>query len=196
MRHYLYAGFTIIELLMTISILSMLVAIAVPNLNSYFEKRHLIAAGEAIYGYLQLARAHAIATSADTYVDFEISGSTEWVAVISQTSGCNPDHAMVDSNPCYIIIDDGDGVLDSDDYVQYKVVSNDYTGVSVSNVTFGSDEAKFKYVRGTAKAGSVKLESESGYRLKVVTGLLGRIRMCSPSGDGHVAGYPTKSCSW
>lgn len=196
MRHFSFAGFTVIELMITISILSILTAVALPNLNTFFEKRRLIAASEAMYAHLQLARSYAIATSADIYVDFEIDGGENWQATISQFSGCDPDAGMTESNACYVVIDNGDGSIDSNDYVHYQLDSVEYPGIRVTNVTFGSDEAKFKVPRGTAKAGSVKLESESGYRIKVVVGLLGRVRMCSPSGSSHVNGYASSSCSW
>lgn len=189
-------GFSLIELLATVGILSIVMAGALPQFNGMMEKRRLIAASEAVYEQLQLARTHAVASSSDTYVDFEIDGGANWKVAVSRESGCNPDHGPSDSNPCYIIVDDGNQLTGTEDYVQHILDSSDYQGVNIVNVTFGSDEAKFKYVRGTAKAGSVKLESDSGYRMKVVTGLLGRVRICSPSGLSHVSGYPTSGCSW
>lgn len=188
-------GSSLLELGSVVVILAIMVSSAVPMMDRYFEKQRLIAATEGVYSALQKARTEAIARSQNTFVRFVIDGSDEWSYGTSMETGCDPDVALGASNACYIVIDNGDEVLDVADYVTQTEDSSGYEGVRITNVTFGSDEAKFDYVRGTAKAGSVKLESNN-YRLKVVTSLMGRIRVCSPSGEYHVAGYPSTSCSW
>jgi len=184
------AGFSLIETLSVTAITAILLSNAVPFIGEYYDQKRLIAAAEMIYGELQTARSEAIARSKDIYVKFDIDGGENWSLGASTVSGCNPTDGLMDANPCYLDVDDGDGVTTVADRVLKSNSNVDYPGIKITNVTFGSDQAKFDYVRGTAKAGSIKLESANGYRLKVVTGLIGRVRMCSPAGPTHVAGYP------
>ena len=196
MNHRHQAGFSLVEILSVVSITAILLSNAVPLMQGYSDKQRLIAAAEMVYGQLQSARSEAIARSQDIYVKFAINGGDDWSIGTSTLSDCNPLHGLADANPCYLLIDDGDGITTTADRVLRRISSEAYPEIKITNVTFNSDRAKFEYVRGTGKAGSVKLESASGYRIKVVTSRLGRIRMCSPSGESHVAGYPNGSCTW
>jgi type II secretory pathway pseudopilin PulG len=189
-------GSSIVELTSVVAIVAVLVSSAVPAVEGYYDKKRLVAAAEMVYSQLQKARSEAIARSEDVYVQFNSDGGENWAVGLSTSLGCNPDHLLDDTNPCFLTVDDGDEVAGDGDRVLQTENSKDYPGIRMAGVTFNSDSAKFDYVRGTGKAGSVKLESASGYRLKVVTSLIGRVRMCSPSGNTNVAGYPTKSCSW
>jgi len=196
MNHPDQTGFSLVEMLSVMAITAILLSNAIPFIGGYYDKKHLVAAAEMMVGELQTARSEAIARSKDIYVKFDIDGSDNWSLGTSTASGCSPTDGLLDANPCYLIIDDGDGVTTAADHVLNSINSAEYPRIKVTNVTFGGDQAKFDYVRGTAKAGSIKLESASGYRLKVVTGLIGRVRICSPSGTVHVAGYNHKNCSW
>ena len=196
MNHQRQAGFSLVEILSVVSIMAILLSNAMPLMHGYFDKKHLIAAAEMVYGQLQLARSEAIARSEDIYVKFAIDGSDDWSIGTSALSDCNPLDGLADANPCYLLIDDGDGVTTAADRVLRRICSDAYPEIKITNVTFGSDRAKFDYVRGTGKAGSVKLESASGYRIKVVTSRMGRVRLCSPSGIAHVANYSSGNCTW
>ena len=196
MNHSTQAGFSLIETLSVTAITAILLSNAIPFIGDYYDQKRLVAAAEMIYGKLQTARSEAIARSKDVYVKFDIDGSDNWSLGTSTVSGCSPTDGLMDVNPCYLVVDNGDGLTTADDRVLQSTSSVDYPGIKITNVTFGGDQAKFDYVRGTAKAGSIKLESANGYRIKVVTGLIGRIRMCSPAGFVHVTGYPEGSCSW
>ena len=189
-------GFSLVETMSVMAITAVLLSNAIPYIGNYYDKKRLIAAAEMMYGELQIARSEAIARSSDIYVKFNIDGSDNWSLGLSTTSGCDPTHGLLEPRPCYLVIDDGDGVTTAADRVLKRTSSAEYPGIKVTNVTFGSDQAKFDYVRGTAKAGSIKLESANGYRLKLVTGLIGRVRICSPAGTAYVNGYNYQNCSW
>ena len=191
-----HIGVTLVEMVSVVAILGILLSSALPAVDRFYERQRLIGATEMVYRQLQLARSEAISRSRDVYLQFNIDGSDRWSLGMSTESTCNPEHGLQDELPCYLEIDDGDGVRTSADRVLQSISSRDYPGVRITSVTFGRDRAKFDYVRGTSKAGSVKLESASGYRTKVVTSVLGRIRLCSPRGEGHVSNYPGTNCRW
>ena len=111
-------GFTLIELLITIGIVAILMSFAVPSFNDFYDKKRLVAAAEAIYGELQLARTEAlsaaanlnIATSGGISVNFVRTNNTTWVLGTSVNTGCNTTLTTVPAadTACYIIKDDGD----------------------------------------------------------------------------------------
>jgi type II secretion system protein H len=205
-------GFTLIEVMITIAIVAILVAVGVPSMNAFFDKKRLIKGAEAVYSELQLARSEAIARSQDTFVNFSWTDAETWFLGSSNTTGCNPavttpaDQAdWAASSVCFLVIDDGDGTIDdgtgtvdSDDLVLKRSASTDYAGVNMTAApTFtgdgGANEIVFDFVRGTASSGSISLQSDAGAQIQIDISLVGRISICSPAGaTTKVQGY--KDC--
>ncbi len=86
-------GFTLVEMLITVVVLAVLVALAVPNMQDALRKRRVIAAAEAVYGQIQFARSEAIKRSQD--ISAVITTASPWsVAVAGNatvTAGNYPD---------------------------------------------------------------------------------------------------------
>jgi type IV fimbrial biogenesis protein FimT len=176
--------------MITVAIMGVILAFAVPNINDFFDKKRLIKTAEAIYGELQYARTEAlsaasnfnIATSGGVTVVFTHNGPTDWAVGTSVNTGCNT--AETDptaSGACYIIKDDGDGVVDGVDVnldaslnaatevdtgdrvlrvisgPTYTVPSTDYAGVKMTAApafTPGPvSEITFSSIRGTTVGG-------------------------------------------
>ena len=78
------SGFTIIELMITIAVLGVLLAFAVPNLNDFFDKRRVIKLSEEIYSDLQYARTEALSAASNRHVA-EAGGVTVRVTRASDT---------------------------------------------------------------------------------------------------------------
>jgi Tfp pilus assembly protein FimT len=171
--------------MITLAVLAVLVALAAPSMSDTLDRRRLIGAAEAVYSQLQFARSEAIKQSRDMQVSY--SEVAPWCAGIrDDAADCDctetdPD----DAEACSIL---GDGTT----RVLKVVTTADFPGIDLDS---NSDSFEFNNVRGTADAsGTVTLTSaESGRELKVAVSILGRVRMCSPSGSTNVAGYPT-SC--
>lgn len=188
-------GFTLIELLVTVVVLGVLLAMAVPSMNGFFEKRRIIGATEAVFSQLQFARSEAIARSVDVYVSFSTDGSDTWSVGVSTVAGCVPTVTNpTAASACTLIVDDGDGT--TDDRVLNVLTSAAYPGVSMGDdsggaVSFsgGGSQLTFKYVRGTATNGTVYLYYGTDYEMRVISNTIGRVRICSPTGAKNVAGY-------
>jgi len=85
MRH---AGFTIIELMTTIVILAILVAIAVPSFNDLILSTRIKGAASDIYGALTLARSEAIKRNSNVTIGpLTVSGlwSDGWQVLVGTT---------------------------------------------------------------------------------------------------------------
>jgi len=189
-------GFTVIELLIALSIAAVILTLAVPNMGRFIEKRRLIGAAEAVYGQMQYARSEAISRSSKVYARVSADGSTTWDMGVSTTANCTPTiTSPTTANACVLAVDDGDGVLDpgdgsvdTGDLVLKTLHSTEFPNVTMSTTI---SQVTFDPVRGTASAGTVTLRYGTKYELQVKTAIIGRIRMCSPSGTTNVGGYPT-----
>jgi len=111
--------------MIVIAIVAIMLTIAAPSFNSFFDKKRLVAGAEAIYGELQHARIEAlsatanlnIATSGGISVNFSRTNDTTWVVGTSVNTGCDTSLTAVPAanTACYIIKDDGDGTVDGVD---------------------------------------------------------------------------------
>ncbi|HSE00756.1 MAG TPA: GspH/FimT family pseudopilin [Burkholderiales bacterium] len=77
------AGFTIIELLITIAVLAILLYVALPNFAIWMQNTQIRTAGEAILNGMQLARAEAIRRNVN--VELRMDASSGWTARVPST---------------------------------------------------------------------------------------------------------------
>ena len=77
------AGFTLIELMVTITVLAIMLFIALPNFSVWMQNTQIRTAGEAILNGLQLARAEAIRRNVN--VELRMDVSSGWTARVPVT---------------------------------------------------------------------------------------------------------------
>jgi type IV fimbrial biogenesis protein FimT len=77
------AGFTLIELMITIVILAILLYVALPNFAVWMQNTQIRTAGEAILNGMQLARTEAIRRNVN--VELRMDVSSGWTAVVPGT---------------------------------------------------------------------------------------------------------------
>lgn len=173
-RHH--HGFTLVELLITIVVIAILSAIAVPSFQSMLERRRLIAATEGVYAHLQFARSEAVKFGLAASLNVSIKTGTPWCLGISNATAscdCNTAGACV--------------------YGPATVMERNLIGSEFSNVALTTTQANAQVdgIRGGfgGTAGTVTLTSSpSSLTTNIVFSRLGRIRICSASGIG---GYPS-----
>jgi len=157
------SGLTLLELLITISILVLVVSLGAPAINSIQKNMQLKAATESSYFAFQQARVAAITQSIDVTV--AIQSGEKWCAALSDNGLCD----CTFSNDCTL------------NGVEYKVNYADFRYVSIDKVTFGADNiAVFDSSRGMAigHAGSV-IFTDGDKQLKLILSNMGRVRICS-----------------
>lgn len=185
-------GFTVLELMIVISIISILASIGIPSFQNISDRRQLISAAEQIYSHVQLARVTSISTM--TPIEFHIDGSaSSWqygFGISDGTNSCNAATTTItDPDACKLLINDGDadietvgdGSLDADDIVLKRFTSDDHGSITITT------DARFSFdpVRGTLSGNpaSISLSSREDYLLEVRIGRLGQARICSPAGS-------------
>lgn len=167
------AGFTLVELMVTVAVVAILLTIGIPAFQSTLDKRRLVGAAEQLQADLQYARSEAIKRNVRVYVSF--TTGTDWCYGIATIPACNCGIA----NSCQLQADGVD-----------KVVSaSGFRGVSLTE-TFDGVDTDFEPRRGTADNGTASLTSSIG-QANVVVSQLGRVKICSPSGSANIKDYPT-----
>lgn len=168
-----FAGFTLIELMLTIVVMAVLLAIAVPSFTSQFQKQRLKGAGERLVSEIQFARNQAIGSNDDISVNVQSGGGTDWCIGVGIDSSCDCDAGT----NCQI--DGQDRIVSADDFSEVAMVAVDTT-------------IQFDTVRGLPDADppDFDFEGEDGNRIGVRVNPVGRVSICSPSGANKVGEYP------
>jgi prepilin-type N-terminal cleavage/methylation domain-containing protein len=197
-------GFTLVEVVVTLAIIGIIATMAVPSFSSYFDKRRVIEAAEDLYSNMQLARSEAIARSTDIYVRFNTTGA-DWQYGVSLNNLCDltkTDPTVANANACVLVVDNGDGNIDtgdattdSADLILHRFTDDDYTDISMTlNTIPANNQINFDPTRGTADNATITLQSSGGFQMRLIVGVLGQIRVCSPAGTTHVNGYSSDGC--
>ncbi|MGV6826832.1 MAG: GspH/FimT family pseudopilin [bacterium] len=174
-------GFTLTEMLITIAVGAILVAVAIPSYSNMVEKRKLTGAAELIYTQMIAARAEALKRSRDIPLSFVVGANWQLGYADTGTS-CTPgtDCVITDYN------NDGD-TNDADDNLATFWTSEQYPDTSIA-VT--ATDVVFDWTTGVADTATVVTLTSDNYEMQVQMSVLGRARICSDAGATKVGGYP------
>jgi prepilin-type N-terminal cleavage/methylation domain-containing protein len=161
-------GFTIIELMITLTVLAIIIVVAVPSFSGILERRQLHGAGEKLFADLMYAKTEAIKRNTPVRVSFTGTGAT-WCYGMALNANCD-----CTANDCQI-----DGVL--------QVTSqDDFDGVEViADSSFVGGSTTFTPLRGAANPGRLEFAVSSGANLGAVVSSFGRVRLCSDGGFNY-----------
>lgn len=171
-------GFTLLELLLVLTLLGLLLGIGVPAMSRQLEQVRLSRAAETLASDLRLARQLAIERQQAVYVNF--SGQTPACYTISDRVGC----------PC---TDSANACIIRSALGRYARIADrsHFNGIALDEVRFGiNGYTRFDPRRGTARSGHIDLRGTDNRRLRVTISLLGRVRICRPDVNQTVTGYP------
>jgi type IV fimbrial biogenesis protein FimT len=173
-------GFTLVELLVTISIAAILCSVAVPNLAAFQRNAELRSAASGFFSAVQLARAEAMKRGFNTYMvpTSDAGWAGGWI-VFADLNG----NQVFDP-------DDGAAVLNSGALPATVNIAAPANGVS--QFTDGNaryirfNGAGFPQTKGGAMGGGAiefGINGHSEPRRRVVVNSVGRARMCDPASD-------------
>lgn len=173
-------GFTLVEMMVAIAILGILVTIAAPSFNSFFDRYRVKRAADTVSAFLINTKSEAIKRNATVRTVFK-SSSSGWCAGMTTADTCD---CTADDGSCQFLKPDG-----TPDGADRLIRGSDFKGVTL---TSPADGAMFSFtsLRGAVNSGHAQIQSADGLQVRVVVAGTGRIRLCSPSGTGNVGGYP------
>jgi type IV fimbrial biogenesis protein FimT len=165
-------GFTLIELMVVISLIGLLIVIAFPLLTSNVQNTRLQNASESSFSYFQLAK--SLSFKRDTNLYLKITSGTNWCLGISDTSGCNCANSTCTVN----------GVL-------YTLNASDFTGVSLAKINL-SDELTLNKVQNDFSSGVTDAAGSLNFLISSKTATIniaedGLVTQCSSDLPGVVA---------
>jgi prepilin-type N-terminal cleavage/methylation domain-containing protein len=167
------SGFTLIEMMVTVAVAAILLTVAIPSFTQMIDKKRLESAAENLYADLQFARSEAIKRNKTIRVSFYANGST-WCYGLTENADC--DCGGTDpEKPCEI------------DGVQKMVSSDEFKDISITST---ASSFSFSPLRGTVGNDSTEFQSANNKKLQVKVSTFGRVRLCSPSGEGNINSYP------
>lgn len=173
-----FAGFTLIELMLTIVILTILLAIAVPAFTDIASKNRLKAAAERWSTEIDFARSQAIARNQEVRVNFATGAS--WCL------GLDDDL----SDACDCAATPGQCTIDGR---QQVVTATDFETIEVQSSTLPDNAFVFDQVRGMlddpADTGQLVFQNAANQQVALTLSPLGRPSLCNPTG-GNVPEYP------
>ena len=177
-------GFSVVELLMTVVLIGIGVAVALPSYRDMVEKRQVTNAAEQVTSFVNSAQGVAMKTNRVVTVSYARTADDDWcvgavtgetACVCSQSDPEAADYCQIGSQPFFI-----DGTHAG--------------GLGVMHAVTGDGAYAFDPVRGFFRdlddSLTMELRSESGaFRLNVLVNSTGRVTVCSADASHAVPGY-------
>lgn len=172
MSRLLTQGFSLIEMVITIVVLAIILAIAAPSFNTFFDQYRVKRAADTFSSILINAKSEAIKQN-KTVRTVITGGGPTWCAGVTIKDTCD----CTSPNDCEI------------EGAERVIKSASFKGVKL-NGPATAHRFQFKTQRGTVIGNdTVQLESANGSKVHVRVSTVGRITLCSPSGAGNLGGY-------
>lgn len=154
-------GLTLVEMLVTITVLAILLAIVVPSIQTTLDRRRLIGAADNMLADMRYAQSESVKRNE--------------VFVASLTPGAAWQYAITAS-------------ATSSTFVSKTVTSSDYAGTSVSATTPVAFDPKRATINLPASGTVIaEITSANGQKLRISVAVNSALSVCTPTG---LAGYP------
>jgi len=165
-------GFTLIELVTVVTILSIMIFLALPNFNVWLQNTQIRTAGEAILNGLQLARAEAVRRNVN--VELRMDLSSGWTARLPDTGEVIQTRLAGEGSSAALVTITPLGA---------NTVTFNSLGTIAANANGSNPVSEFKI-------DSISLAATNSRELCILIRTGGNIRMCDP----QVASTDTRSC--
>ena len=177
-------GFTLIELMVTIGVLTILIVLALPSFFGAIDRRRVVDATEAVGKQIQQARTSAIETNRPIRMVFD-AASDPWCFGLTDAATC--DCTTADS--CTIPFGVDATTLAPTDYEEVVGRAGQFPGVDLVSAPA---TLRFEPRRGVRDDGgnpveTVVVRSARGLEAHVMVNIIGRVSTCSPAGASNVS---------
>ncbi len=171
-RAHLQSGISLIESLITLTIVSVVLGTVAPSLGTTLERRHLDGVAAQLETDIQFTRSQAVASNASMRMRFQTDAA----------GSCY----VVHTGPANACICEPDGTATCTPAGQALRSVRFANGAAVQ-LQANVNSILFSHTLGTSTpTGTIKLTGREGRLVHLVVNLMGRVRACSPSG---VPGY-------
>jgi type IV fimbrial biogenesis protein FimT len=163
------SGFTLMELMVTIAIVAIISAIAIPNFIAWIPKFKLGGASRDVLAILQGTRIRAVKDNTNYVLMFD-TGNESYTAFLDDGAG-TPDDTPADGIPD----GRGNGVLDgAETVIAQKTLAN---GIDISATTLPGDLVMFNTQGIASTAGTITLTDNKGNVRQIFLELAGSSRI-------------------
>lgn len=171
------AGFTLIELMVALSLVALLLTVAIPSYQSLRQDQMVKAATQAVYTDMMLLKSEAIKRNQPLSLIVFNSGQNSWCYRIA-----------IDAGSCSSCADSCSSVegRKGGDASEFPGIS---LTASYSESATNIRPIAFSPRRGSMPSGNITLSADA-YSMQVVSSNVGRVRTCAPSGS-QVGGVPS-----
>lgn len=169
-------GFSLIELMITLSIAGVLLAVGVPNFKAFIQNQKLVATASEFYGAINMTRAEAIKRG--DKVDMIATDGADWSKGWTIYVDANDNHK----------IDLGETIIFNKQVTAQGItISSNFTDSATPYISYtGNGRSRTYKSSQTPQAGTATFTFGASIR-KVKINFLGRARICNPAID-------TKTC--
>lgn len=179
-------GFTLVELVITLAVLAVLVAIAAPSFQNFFEKARLRAAADDVASMIATARGEAVKVDRTVAISLQVAGGA-WCAGAMQPAASEPGQLAPVAVACDCA-ESPDTCTVSDR--QMLVSSADYRDVTLQAGGEFIVDGKLG-TTGTLEPVSFTFSSPR-YTLQMDVSPMGQAALCLPAGQSVViSGIPS-----
>jgi len=176
------SGVTLHELLVAMSISTILVSMAVPSYSQFMSKRRLSGASNLISMYFDDIKMHSIKRNEFISISYQISeDGNQWCigSVLGQDNSCD---CMAEPNQCQI--DSNVSSISNTTYPEFDQIKPTFTGGTMT----------FDPVRGIltnpADALNMQIQHKSeDFQVNISVNATGTVRKCTPASH-ELIGYP------
>jgi type II secretion system protein H len=184
------SGFTLIELVLVLTVVGIAIALATPSWDKANQKRRVTNAAEQAAAFIALAQGEAQKRNQPVSLSYNRSGGQEWcIGAVTSPGGCDCTETDTTSAE-YCAIDGVASTLQAADHPTLNLLdaADRQPGSGDASVTFDP-------IRGILQpAGdALRLTFESGggaFQLRLSLSPTGLLMICNPAVDKQVAGYP------
>lgn len=181
-------GVTVIELMITVTLLAVLMAVAIPSFADWFERSRVRGAADDVVSTAQEARAEAVRLNLPVTVAFQ--GGASWCvgaqsAVMPATGTRLPTAAAACDCTAGVCSVGGRDL---------RARSENYDGVTIDGFAAADDnygiDPRLGVLQDVDDTPSITLVSPNDkYRLRIDVSPLGNARACIPDGSPLISGY-------
>jgi len=158
-----HTGFSLIELLIGITIMAILAGLAMPSFNAWLQNSQIRNAAESIQNGLQRARAESVGRNTD--VEFVLGAGSSWVVKLAGGADIESRSSNEGSKDVTVTVTPAGATT---------VTFNNFGGVRAANA---DASAPFSQV----ELDSSVLGAADSKELRITIGLGGNVRMCDPN---------------